>query len=88
MLHKSAATDLKQAASIFTGTPLEVCLNPVTDVQMAQPKVMEERITDIFRLAKESRLSAFAINNGPLDVLLGPWIQLVSATGTFSLKNS
>ncbi len=71
MLHKSPWTDLGQAATVFAGTPLEVCLHPVEDVQLATTEQMRSKLETIFRAAEQVQIKAFVVNNGPLDVVLG-----------------
>lgn len=72
MLHKSDWTDLREAARVFAGTPLEVCLNPAKDVALASPEEMRSKLEKIFRVAEESQVIALVVNQGGLEPFMGP----------------
>ena len=52
MLHVGPWTDLPSVINVFRGTPLEICLNPLSDVMLATELEMRSRIEYIMNTCK------------------------------------
>jgi len=47
MFHVGPWTSLNEAVKVFKGIPLEICLNPLSDIHMADEKSMESKLREI-----------------------------------------
>lgn len=76
LLNVSAWTDVRRAATVFAGTPLEVCVHAVDDVLQATPEQMEARARGLVEACCEMKVPAWTIRAEGITGLEDPQADL------------
>jgi uroporphyrinogen-III decarboxylase len=69
MVKISSWNNYREAARICPDVPLEICVNAIDYIQMAEPEQMAGRVREILDICREEGVKAFLIRSEPLQKL-------------------